>query len=86
MYRSRYLSPIFRFRIGSMGRSTPSDWIPPRVRDAFGVRSEPQTLNRQKLLERAGRISVPYLVDPNCNVEMGESAAIIEHLQSTYGA
>ncbi len=70
----------------SVGRSTASDWLPPGVRDAFGVQATPQTLNRQVLLKRAGRITVPYLVDPNCGVEMGESAAIIEHLQSQYGA
>jgi len=70
----------------SVGRSTATDWLPPGVRDAFGIQTTPQTLNRQMLLKRAGRISVPYLVDPNCGVEMSESAAIIEHLQSQYGA
>ena len=70
----------------SVGRSTASDWLPPALRDAFHVEATPQTLNRRVLLERAGRISVPYLVDPNCGVEMAESADIIEYLQRTYGA
>jgi glutathione S-transferase len=85
LVRERLCELELPYVLRSVGRSTPSDWIPPGVRDALGVRSVPQTLNRRKLLERAGRITVPYLVDPNRNVEMGESAAIIEHLQTTYG-
>jgi glutathione S-transferase len=68
----------------SVGRSTAADWLPPGLRDALNVKNEPQTLNRQVLLQRAGRITVPYLVDPNTNVEMGESAAIIAYLEKNY--
>jgi glutathione S-transferase len=70
----------------SVGRSQVSDWLPPAVRDAMTTQPNPATLNRRLLLERAGRISVPYLVDPNASVEMGESAAIIEYLESRYAA
>lgn len=35
---------------------------------------------------RAGRVQVPFLVDPNTNVEMFESADIVEYLDATYGA
>ena len=41
---------------------------------------------RPELVERGGKAQFPYLVDPNCGVEMGEAAAIIEHLQTQYGA
>ncbi|MEB2343394.1 MAG: glutathione S-transferase N-terminal domain-containing protein [Deltaproteobacteria bacterium] len=34
---------------------------------------------------RAGRIQVPFLVDPNTNVEMFESADIVRYLDATYG-
>jgi len=86
LVRERLSELELPYVLRSVGRSTPSDWLPPGIRDAFGIQTRPQTLNRQVLLKRAGRITVPYLVDPNCGVEMGESAAIIEHLQSQYGA
>jgi glutathione S-transferase len=35
---------------------------------------------------RSGRIQVPFLVDPNTNVEMFESADIVRYLEATYGA
>ncbi len=34
---------------------------------------------------RAGRMQVPFLVDPNTNVEMFESADIVHYLDATYG-
>lgn len=39
----------------------------------------------QELLQRTGRQTVPYLVDPNTNEEMFESNDIIEYLLKTYG-
>jgi glutathione S-transferase len=68
----------------SVGRSRGSDWVPPMFRDALSVTSEPGTRNRQRLLERAGRISIPYLVDPNTGSEMAESADIVAYLNTTY--
>jgi len=38
-----------------------------------------------ELFERSGRRTVPYLVDPNTGVEMGESGDQIEYLLSNYG-
>lgn len=42
--------------------------------------------NRIVLKERSGQIQVPYLVDPNTNVEMFESDEIIQYLNQTYAA
>jgi glutathione S-transferase len=53
-------------------------------RDALSVTSDPGTRNRQKLFDRAGRISIPYLVDPNTGQEMAESEQIIDYLEATY--
>ena len=39
----------------------------------------------QDLLAKTGRQTVPYLVDPNNNVELFESADIINYLVDTYG-
>jgi glutathione S-transferase len=86
LVRERLCELEIPYILRSMGRSTAADWLPPRVRDALQIQPEPATLNRKVLLEHAGRITVPYLVDPNAGVELGEAAAIIEHLQSRYGA
>lgn len=42
--------------------------------------------NRLALLERAGKVQVPYLIDPNTGVEMFESQAILAYLKKTYAA
>jgi glutathione S-transferase len=42
--------------------------------------------SRAAFERRAGRIQVPFLVDPNTNVEMFESADIVHYLDATYGA
>jgi len=68
----------------SVGRSAAADWVPPAVRDALGITSEPATVNRRALLERAGRISIPYLVDPNTGTELAESGDILDYLRATY--
>jgi len=39
---------------------------------------------REAFVARSGKMQVPYLVDPNTDVEMFESAAIIDYLQATY--
>jgi len=41
--------------------------------------------SRQAFVARSGRMQVPWLVDPNEEVEMFESAEILAYLQSTYG-
>jgi glutathione S-transferase len=40
---------------------------------------------RPELLERAGKVMVPYLEDPNTGVKMFESRDIVRYLESTYG-
>jgi glutathione S-transferase len=38
-----------------------------------------------ELAARGGKVLVPYLVDENAKVEMYESDAIVNYLESTYG-
>jgi len=40
---------------------------------------------RPALVERGGKAQFPYLVDPNADVELYESDAIVRHLFSRYG-
>lgn len=68
----------------STGRTQPSDWVPPGLRDRFAIEARPASDNRRALLARAGRLSIPYLVDANTGAEMGESGAIVDYLERTY--
>ena len=68
----------------SVGRARAADWVPPVIRDALSVTGEPGTRNREQLFERVGRISIPYLIDPNTGAEMAESEAIVDYLETTY--
>ncbi len=70
----------------SAGRTRVSDWVPPPIRSALNLRAEPDLDNRKALLARAGRVSIPYLVDPNTGIEMAESGDIIRYLTETYAA
>jgi glutathione S-transferase len=40
---------------------------------------------RAAFVARAGKMMVPYLIDPNTGVEMFESAEIVDYLEVTYG-
>lgn len=41
---------------------------------------------REAFIAHAGKMQVPYLIDPNTGVEMFESADIMAYLEATYGA
>ncbi len=73
-----------QYVLRSAGRTLLSDWVPPPVRDTLKLQTEPDLYNRKVLLERAGRIAIPYLVDPNTGAEMFESEAIVRYLEDTY--
>lgn len=68
----------------SAGRTKASDWIPPVIRDAMNIHTDPELHNRRELLARAGHVSIPYLVDRNTDQEIGDSERIIEYLSETY--
>lgn len=62
------------------------DMGPPQFRAAMFPDEPVQGRNRTALLERAGKVQVPYLVDPNTHTELFESADILGYLDSTYAA
>lgn len=68
------------------GSAVPVAWLTPAARQLLRLTDEtPLTGNRKKLLRRAGRVQVPYLVDPNTGTALFESAEIQRYLQATYG-
>ncbi len=68
------------------GRTSLLDWVPPPVRDALNIVPTSKLKNRKELLRRAGRISIPYLVDPNSGTELSSSTDILDYLNETYSA
>jgi glutathione S-transferase len=42
--------------------------------------------SRERFVERAGKMQVPFLFDPNTQIELFESADIVEYLRATYAA
>jgi glutathione S-transferase len=71
----------------NVGKSPGSmvDWLPPGLRLKMRKDYVPQTANRRRLQERGGRMQVPFLVDPNTDTAMYESADIVRYLRATYG-
>jgi glutathione S-transferase len=41
--------------------------------------------SREAFVQRSGKMQVPFLVDPNTQVELFESADIVRYLRATYG-
>jgi glutathione S-transferase len=72
------------YLLRNTGKARWRDMGPPRMRDAMSRGLPVEGRNRKALLKRAGKIQVPYLVDPNTGVEMFESADIIQYLETTY--
>jgi glutathione S-transferase len=73
-----------RYVLRNTGKALWQDLGPPALRATLFPDLPVAGRNRQALLARAGRVQVPYLVDPNTGVEMFESAAIRAYLLSTY--
>ncbi|MBT8092408.1 MAG: glutathione S-transferase N-terminal domain-containing protein [Gammaproteobacteria bacterium] len=84
--RERLCELEIPYILRSAGRTRITDWVPPLVRDAMNLEQDPDQHNRKELLARAGRVSIPYLADPNTGEEMGESQDILCYLDDTYAA
>ena len=63
-----------------------AEWLPPILRENKVKGYQPETENRRKLVTTGGHMMVPYLVDPNTEVAMYESADIQAYLLKTYAA
>jgi glutathione S-transferase len=72
--------PYLLHNVGK-GPGRPVDWLPPGVRKNYVAPTD----NRRNLVQRGGRMMVPYLVDPNAGTAMYESADIQRYLLQTYG-
>ena len=50
----------------------------------MGAPVEAKTRNRKALQTRTSVVSIPYLIDPNNDTELAESADILDYLDRTY--
>ena len=72
------------YLLRSTGKARWQDLGPPVLRATLFPELPVMGRTRTELLERAGKVQVPYLVDPNTGIEMFESEAIRDYLVATY--
>lgn len=83
--RERLCELEIPYLLRNCGRTEISEWLLPPVRDFLKLKPKSELKNRKELLARAGRMAIPYLVDPNQGIEMFESADIVDYLDQEYG-
>jgi glutathione S-transferase len=72
------------YLLRSTGKARWQDLGPPVFRATLFPELPVEGRTRKELLERAGKVQVPYLVDPNTGTEMFESDVIRDYLLATY--
>ncbi|MEP5764393.1 MAG: glutathione S-transferase N-terminal domain-containing protein [Halieaceae bacterium] len=68
----------------SCGRSEAGEWLPPKLREALNIEPDSALPNRIALMQETGKMSIPYLVDPNSGAALFESVDIVEYLRDNY--
>ena len=71
--------------VRNCGRSELTDWLLPPVREALNISADSAIGNRQYLIDNHGKVSIPFLYDPNTDSGLFESEDIQEYLLSEYG-
>jgi len=72
------------YLLRSTGKARWQDLGPPILRATVFPARPVEGRTRTELLRRAGKVQVPYLVDPNTGNAMFESEAIRDYLSATY--
>jgi glutathione S-transferase len=72
------------YLLRSTGKARWQDLGPPILRATVFPALPVEGRTRAELLSRAGKVQVPYLVDPNTGAAMFESEAIRDYLMDTY--
>lgn len=72
------------YLLRSTGKATWQDLGPPILRATLFPELPVRGRTRTELFERAGKVQVPYLVDPNTGKSLFESEAIRSYLVATY--
>jgi glutathione S-transferase len=56
------------------------------MRERLKIQPNSELENRRVLQQTEGRVSIPYLYDPNTERGLFESADILDYLRETYGS
>ncbi len=72
--------------VRNCGRSQLQEWILPPIRQRLNITPESELDNRRALQEMEGKVSIPYLYDPNTEQGMFESEDILDYLADNYAA
>ncbi|WP_232802296.1 glutathione S-transferase N-terminal domain-containing protein [Alloalcanivorax mobilis] len=84
LVRERLTELQLPYLLRQCGRDRWQDWLLPQARTALDIDYQPGQRNRVALLEHTGRVAVPYLIDPNTDVELFDSRRILDYLQHSY--
>jgi glutathione S-transferase len=74
------------YHLHNTGKVLVKDLGPPGLRKALFPDAPVKGRKRRELLERGGKVQLPFLVDPNTGTQMYESADIRWYLMQTYAA
>ena len=69
----------------SCGRTQLKEWILPPMRARLNITPDSELDNRRVLQDTEGKVSIPYLYDPNAEQGMFESSDILDYLRDSYG-
>ncbi len=83
--RERLCELELPYILRNTGKAAWKDMGPPQLRRRLFPHAPVTGRNRQRLLARAGKVQVPFLIDPNTGTEMFESLDILDYLQRQYG-
>lgn len=71
--------------VRNCGRRDWHEWLLPPVRERMGMSLSSANDNRQTLQDEQGKVSIPFLYDPNTETGLFESSDILDYLLHEYG-
>ncbi|MEL6871047.1 MAG: glutathione S-transferase N-terminal domain-containing protein [Pseudomonadota bacterium] len=84
LVRERLCELELPYYLHNVGKTDLTELLPPGLRARWLPDYTPVSTNRNKLKAQAGRVQVPYLMDPNTNTSLFESADILRYLNKRY--
>ena len=72
------------YLLRNCGRTRLQEWLLPPMRERLNIQPDSELDNRRELQDAEGKVSIPYLYDPNTERGLFESADILNYLRDTY--
>lgn len=86
LVRERLCELELAYIVRNCGRTQFGEWLLPGIRARLGIEPDSELANRRELQAAQGRVSIPYLYDPNTERGLFESDDIIAYLATHYGS